>query len=51
MDGDVIVRMAERSKALRSGHSPVRWVWVRIPILTEPAFSLKRSEPMAPLET
>ena len=28
------VRMAERSKALRSGRSPVLWAWVRIPLLT-----------------
>ena len=27
--------MAERSKALRSGRSPVLWAWVRIPLLTE----------------
>ena len=30
----VIVRMAERSKALRSGRSPLLWAWVRIPLLT-----------------
>lgn len=29
-----IVRMAERSKALRSGRSPLMWAWVRIPLLT-----------------
>ena len=28
------VRMAERSKALRSGRSPVFWAWVRIPLPT-----------------
>ena len=28
------VRMAERSKALRSGRSPILWAWVRIPLLT-----------------
>ena len=28
------VRMAERSKALRSGRSPVLRAWVRIPLLT-----------------
>ena len=28
------VRMAEWSKALRSGRSPLRWAWVRIPLLT-----------------
>ena len=28
------VRMAERSKALRSGRSPVFWARVRIPLLT-----------------
>ena len=28
------VRMAERSKALRSGRSPLLWAWVRIPLLT-----------------
>ena len=26
--------MAERSKALRSGRSPVLWAWVQIPLLT-----------------
>ena len=30
----VWVRMAERSKALRSGRSPLLWAWVRIPLLT-----------------
>ena len=30
------VRMAERSKALRSGRSPLLWAWVRIPLLTKP---------------
>lgn len=30
------VRMAERSKALRSGRSPLLWAWVRIPLLTLP---------------
>ena len=30
----IIVRMAERSKALRSGRSPLLWAWVRIPLLT-----------------
>ena len=29
-----MVRMAERSKALRSGRSPLLWAWVRIPLLT-----------------
>ncbi len=29
------VRMAERSKALRSGRSPLLWAWVRIPLLTQ----------------
>ena len=33
------VRMAERSKALRSGRSPLLWAWVRIPLLTK-IFSL-----------
>ena len=28
--------MAERSKALRSGRSPLLWAWVRIPLLTRP---------------
>ena len=28
------VRMAEWSKALRSGRSPLLWAWVRIPLLT-----------------
>ena len=26
--------MPERSKALRSGRSPLLWAWVRIPLLT-----------------
>ena len=30
----ILVRMAERSKALRSGRSPVFWARVRIPLLT-----------------
>ena len=33
------VRMAERSKALRSGRSPLLWAWVRIPLLTTDFFS------------
>ena len=32
------VRMAERSKALRSGRSPLLWAWVRIPLLTSSLF-------------
>ena len=28
--------MAEWSKALRSGRSPLLWAWVRIPLLTKP---------------
>ena len=28
------VRMAEWSKALRSGRSPLLWAWVQIPLLT-----------------
>ena len=32
---DALVRMAERSKALRSGRSPLLWAWVRIPLLTK----------------
>ena len=31
--------MAERSKALRSGRSPLLWAWVRIPLLTTNFFS------------
>lgn len=31
---DHLVRMAEWSKALRSGRSPLLWAWVRIPLLT-----------------
>ena len=31
--------MAERSKALRSGRSPLLWAWVRIPLLTKKNFS------------
>ena len=30
--------MAERSKALRSGRSPLLWAWVRIPLLTSAFF-------------
>ena len=30
--------MAERSKALRSGRSPLLWAWVRIPLLTNQYF-------------
>ena len=30
-----MVRMAERSKALRSGRSPLLRAWVRIPLLTK----------------
>ena len=33
-DSTCNVRMAERSKALRSGRSPLLWAWVRIPLLT-----------------
>ena len=32
--------MAERSKALRSGRSPLLWAWVRIPLLTAKRFFL-----------
>ena len=35
-----VVRMAERSKALRSGRSPLLWAWVRIPLLTNFFFFL-----------
>jgi hypothetical protein len=31
----VCVRMAEWSKALRSGRSPLLWAWVQIPLLTK----------------
>ena len=37
------VRMAERSKALRSGRSPLLWAWVRIPLLTTIFFSTFKS--------
>lgn len=30
--------MAERSKALRSGRSPLLWAWVQIPLLTKKEF-------------
>uniref|UniRef100_A0A2H1WEZ5 trypsin n=1 Tax=Spodoptera frugiperda TaxID=7108 RepID=A0A2H1WEZ5_SPOFR len=33
--------MAERSKALRSGRSPLLWAWVRIPLLTNSFCELK----------
>ena len=32
------VRMAEWSKALRSGRSPLLWAWVQIPLLTRNIF-------------
>ena len=32
--------MAERSKALRSGRSPLLWAWVRIPLLTHKFFAV-----------
>jgi hypothetical protein len=35
------VRMAEWSKALRSGRSPLLRAWVRIPLLTHIIFSFK----------
>ena len=37
----VWVRMAERSKALRSGRSPLLWAWVRIPLLTTIFYSFR----------
>ena len=33
--------MAERSKALRSGRSPLLWAWVRIPLLTNVFVQIK----------
>ena len=36
--------MAERSKALRSGRSPLLWAWVRIPLLTMHFFGLVSSD-------
>ena len=39
------VRMAERSKALRSGRSPLLWAWVRIPLLTT-RFAASKSSPV-----
>ena len=39
-----MVRMAERSKALRSGRSPLLWAWVRIPLLTMHFFGLVSSD-------
>ena len=38
--------MAERSKALRSGRSPLLWAWVRIPLLTTHFFC-----PLLPIES
>ena len=38
---DNVVRMAERSKALRSGRSPLLWAWVRIPLLTTNLLSVE----------
>ena len=34
--------MAEWSKALRSGRSPLLWAWVRIPLLTSIVFNLDK---------
>ena len=47
------VRMAERSKALRSGRSPLLWAWVRIPLLTNFFTSLpfKRAQHQDSLST
>ena len=47
-----VVRMAERSKALRSGRSPVFRAWVRIPLLTTTILfhaSLARKKAVIPL--
>ena len=41
------VRMAERSKALRSGRSPLLWAWVRIPLLTAKYFLMVDCVPLA----
>ena len=41
------VRMAEWSKALRSGRSPLLWAWVRIPLLTTNTFFLKMATNLA----
>ena len=38
--------MAERSKALRSGRSPLLWAWVRIPLLTNQYFFILDSVPI-----
>ena len=43
-----LVRMAERSKALRSGRSPLLWAWVRIPLLTKIFFSFSDLGLVAP---
>ena len=40
--------MAERSKALRSGRSPLLWAWVRIPLLTKIFFSFSDLGLVAP---
>ena len=37
------VSLAEWSKALRSGRSPLLWAWVRIPLLTKYFFFTHRS--------
>ena len=47
-DIQYIVRMAEWSKALRSGRSPLLWAWVRIPLLTN-IFPRKSGGPSEPL--
>ena len=39
-----LVRMAEWSKALRSGRSPLMWAWVRIPLLTKVLLFFNNSE-------
>ena len=43
------VRMAEWSKALRSGRSPLLWAWVRIPLLTKNIFATEIISSIVPI--
>ena len=41
--------MAEWSKALRSGRSPLLWAWVRIPLLTKNIFDAQTFISIVPI--
>ena len=49
-DIQYIVRMAEWSKALRSGRSPLLWAWVRIPLLTKSFYTIPATNHAFPIE-